>query len=126
MVAGEGAGSRLEDQIAAEIYKVANRTDLTPDELFVAGLRFIQSAKRSNFKKLLAPALAEWAREHWTYVIEKQQFYLRNPSTAVPPIKEALAASGAELAFVGKLLVAIEPAVNPRIDQQFREFLLSL
>jgi hypothetical protein len=99
---------------------------LTPDELFIASLRFVQAAKRSNFKKLLSSALAAWARECWAFAIAEQRFYLRNPSVTVPAIEDALAASDGDLAFVGKLLVAIQPAVNPRIDNEFREFLLSL
>jgi hypothetical protein len=126
MAMGESASDRLENQIALQIYKVANRADLTPDELLVAGVRFAQSAKRSSFKKLLAPALADWVRKCWAYAIEEQRFYLRNPSTAVPLIKEALTSSDVGLAFVGKLFVAIEPAVKSRFDQSFREFLLSL
>jgi hypothetical protein len=126
MATGDAANQRFEDLTAAEVHKIANRGDLTPDELFIASLRFVQAAKRSNFKKLLSSALAAWARECWAFAIAEQRFYLRNPSVTVPAIEDALAASDGDLAFVGKLLVAIQPAVNPRIDNEFREFLLSL
>jgi hypothetical protein len=126
MAAGEGAGDRHEDIIAVQIYKVVNRADVTPDDLFVAGLRFVEAAARSNFKRQLAPVLADWARERWAYSIEEQQFYLHNPLQTVPSIREALASSEAGLAFVGKLLVTIEPAVKPHLGKSFREFLLSL
>jgi hypothetical protein len=119
-------GDRLEDAIAAEIYKVAHRSDLDPDELFVAGLRFIQAAARSNFKSLLASVLGEWARARWSYVLREQRFFLRNPAATVGPIEEALAQPDTGLGFTAKLLVAAEAAVPTRFDQTFREFLRSL
>ncbi len=127
IMTGRGeVGERLDDYIAAEVHKVAARDDLTPDELLRAGIRFAQSAKRSNFQRFLTPVLAAWARERWTHAIEQQQFYLRNPSITVQPIKEILASPATGLSFVGKLLVAAVPAVKTRLDESFREFLLSL
>jgi hypothetical protein len=126
MATGETPGDRLEDYIAAEIYKVAHRSDLDPNELFVAGVRFVQAAARSNFKNLLVPLLREWAQVRWSYVLREQRFFLRNPAATVGPIEAALARSDTGLGFTAKVLVAAQPAVQTRIDQTFREFLLSL
>jgi hypothetical protein len=46
MATGEGGRDRLEDYTAGEIYKVAHRSDLDLNELFVAGVRFVPSFKR--------------------------------------------------------------------------------
>lgn len=126
MASGERPGDRLEDHVAAEIYRIATRTDLTTDDLFVACVRFVQSAAHSNFKSFLARPLAEWARTLWTGTIREQRFRLRLPFLTVPLIEQALASGDVGLTFAGKLLVTLEPAVNRPLDQSLRSFLLSL
>jgi hypothetical protein len=126
MDAGGGGDRRLSEIIAEEIYKVAHRDDLNPDELYVAGLRFAQAAKRSDFKKRLGKALGSWLRKRWTYVVNHQKFRLRCPAVTVPQLKDALTSSVEGLAFVGNVLLAAELAVSVRLSQDHRDFLKSL
>lgn len=126
MATGESRGNQDRMIVAKQVYAVVRASELTPEELYVAGVRFVQAAVASNFKAVLAPALARWARERWTYACEQQRFYMRSPGASVPAIKKAIASSDSGLAFVGRLLVAIEPAVRSQLDSKTREFLLSL
>jgi len=112
--------------VAVQIHRLVHRAVLTPDELFVANVRFVQWAKKSNLQRVLIPPLEAWARAAWTHAIEEQRFNLRSPTSSVPPIREALASSDTALKFLGKLIVSAEPAVHHKFDQTFRDFLLSL
>ena len=123
---GKAPGGRREDHITAEIHRIAMQTDLTADDIFVACVHLVQSAAHSNFKALVAVPLAEWARGLWTATIREQRFRLRRPLATVPPIERALASDEIGLRFSGRLLVAIDPAVNRPLSQSLREFLLSL
>ena len=126
MASGNGGDSELSPIVAVYIHRLINRADLVPDDLFMAGLRFLEAAKRSNFSRILAPALENWARERWAYAIEEQRFHLRNPVASVPSIREVLASRTTGLTFLGRLHVAVEPAVKINIPQVFREMLLGL
>jgi hypothetical protein len=105
---------------------VVHQAALTPDELFVACVRFVQWAKKSNLQRLLVPLLESWARAAWVRAIEEQRFYLRSPASSVPAIRGVLASTGTGLSFLGTLIVSAQPAVHHRFDQMFRDFLLSL
>ncbi len=126
IASGETSEKNLPPYVAVQIHHVIHNKHLTPDELFVAGVRFVQWAKKSSLQKVLGPAIAKWAREHWGHVIEQQTFNLRNPATSVPPIRDALASTESGLKFLGKLFVAAEPAMRTKFDNVFREFLLAL
>jgi hypothetical protein len=126
MASGKGGADQFDDSVAKQIHKVANRNDLVPDELFLAGVRFAQSIKRSSYKKALAVPLGNWARQIWKTVIAEQQFYLRNPSVTVPLIRQALESPEEGLGFLGKLFIASQPAVKHRFDSSFREYLKTL
>ncbi|MHC2313116.1 hypothetical protein ACVIHC_000162 [Bradyrhizobium diazoefficiens] len=126
MADGQSHEEKLPFYAAVEIHRVAHRATLTPDELFVANVRFVQWAKKSNLQRLLSPALEAWARAAWSYAIEEQQFNLRSPVSSVPPIREVLASTDTGLGFLGRLIVSAQPAVQHRFDQTFRDFLLSL
>lgn len=126
MVHEEINSDRLEDHIAAEIRKVSQRIDLDPDDIFVAGLRFIQGVKRSNFKRHLEQPFSKWMRERWQWALDQQRFLLRNPAQTSAAIELAAASDEADLGGAGKLLLAAEAAVRTRLDQTFRDFLGSL
>jgi len=128
MAGGQRRDEELASYTAIEVYRVAHQAALTPDELFVACVRFVQWAKNSTLQQVLVPPLEAWARAAWERVIEEQQFYLRYPATSVPAIREALASTGTGLGFLGRLIVSAEPAVHRRFgfDHAFRDFLLSL
>lgn len=125
MLEGHKDGSRVEEFTADVIYKVASDAGLTADELFVACIRFLQTAKRSNFRKLLTPLILDWAKSKWNYVIDEQRFYLINPTTTVPAIRDALNALDEELSSLGRLIVAIEPSMKTPLSQPFRDYLVS-
>jgi hypothetical protein len=126
MASGQTAEQRIRAYTAAQIHHVTGHAELTPDDLFIANVRFAQWAKRSVFAKVLAPALESWTRARWSAVIEEQRFNLRNPTTSVPPIHDALAASSRGVNFVGRLIVAAEPAVHARFEPNFRDYLRSI
>ena len=123
---GERRDEKLPSYIAIEVYRVAHQATLTPDELFVACVRFVQWAKNSNLQQVLVPPLEAWARAAWERAIEEQRFYLRSPASSVPAIREILASTGVGLGFLGRLIVSAQPAVQHKFDQTFRDFLLSL
>ena len=126
MAGGQSREEKLPYYAAVEIRRVAHRGILTPDELFVACVRFTQWAKKSNLQLVLIPSLEAWARAAWGRAIEEQRFNLRNPASSVPAIQEILASTGTGLSFLGRLIVSAQPAVQHRFDQTFRDFFLSL
>ncbi|CCD98879.1 hypothetical protein BRAS3809_2270008 [Bradyrhizobium sp. STM 3809] len=126
VAAGVSDEEELPFYVAVQVYYVAQHVDLTPDELFVASVRFAQWAKKSSLQKVLTPVIEGWARLRWSHVIEEQRFNLRSPASSVPPIRAVLESSETGLKFLGKLIVAAEPAVHHRFDRSFRQFLLSL
>jgi hypothetical protein len=123
---GDKTSERIEEYTAEQIFKACTQADLTPNELFIACVRFTQTTKSSNFKARLTPALIEWVRRKWSYVLDQQTFYLTNPTFNVPLIKAALGGLGNDLGQLGKLLVALEPALKTRLGDVFRKYLQSL
>jgi hypothetical protein len=126
MSTGEVAGSYDRLLIAIQIYRTARASTLTPEQLFASSVRFVQAATNSNFKRTLAPLLEKWCRERWQYVIEQQRFELWNPRMTVPPIEVALASPDTGLRYVGKLILAIEPALKATLDASLRSYMLAL
>ncbi len=123
---GNSAIQELAPFVAVQIRLVAEQPTLTPDELFVACVRFIQWAKKSNLQRVLTPAIEAWARAAWAHAIEEQRFNLRNPASTVFPIRRALESPDTGLTFLGRLVVAAQPAVHHKLGEAFRQFLLSL
>lgn len=126
MVSRQSRGDKLPSYVAVEIHRVAHEISLTPDELFGACVRFVQWARKSNLQRVLTPRLEAWARAMWAQVIEEQQFNLRSPASSIPPIREMLGSADTGLNFLGRLIVATEPAVHHKLDPTLRRFLLSL
>jgi hypothetical protein len=126
MASGQSREKHLPPYVAVEIHRVAHQAILTPDELFVACVRFVQWAKKSNLQRVLTPPLEAWARAAWAHAIEEQWFNLRSPASSVLPIHEVLISPHSGLNFLGKLVVSAQPAVHHKFDQSFRDFLLSL
>jgi hypothetical protein len=126
MARGESREENLASYTALEIHRVAHRAALTPNELFVACVRFVQWAKISSLRRILVPPLEAWARVAWEFAIEEQRFNLRSPSSSVPAIREVLASAATGLDFLGRLIVSAESAVQHRFEQTFRDYLLSL
>jgi hypothetical protein len=86
MANGQSHEEGLPPYVAVQIHQVAHQAVLTPDELFVACVRFAQWADKSNLQAVLTPPLEAWARAAWAHAIEEQRFNLRSPVGSVPPI----------------------------------------
>ncbi len=123
---GQNRENKFSSHVAVELHRVAHAAALTPDELFVSCLHFVQWAKKSNLQKVLTLLLEPWARAAWARAIEEQRFNLRNPVSSVPPIREMLRSTDTGLNFLGRLIVAAEPAVHSKLDPSLHHFLLSL
>ena len=107
MKSGRMIDERVQEYTGAQIHKVCTQDDLTPNELFVACVRFTQTTRSSNFKAPLTLLLINWAKRKWSYVLEQQTFYLTNPAYNVPLIETALKGIGNDLGALGKMLVVI-------------------
>lgn len=126
IAAGVSDEEELAPYVGVQVHYVAHHVNLTPDELFVACVRFVQWAKKSSLQRVLTPAIEVWARSRWSHAIEEQCFNLRSPASSVPPIHAALKSVDSGLAFLGRLIAAAEPAVHYNLGGAFRQFLLSL
>jgi len=123
-----GASTESGDRIivARAANFLAGRAGPAPEELFVGTVRFVQAANASNFRKFLLRELTPWVRSRWHDVTQNQRFRLRNPSATVAPIEEALNGQAGGMQYLGRLILAIEPAVSSRLDRKTREFMLAL
>jgi hypothetical protein len=126
IASGESPVQELAPFVAVQVHRVAEQSNLTPDELFVACVRFVQWAKKSNLQRVLAPAVEAWARAGWAHAIKEQRVNLRNPASTVRPIRAVLESSDTGLKFLGRLIVAAQPAVHHKLGETFRQSLLSL
>jgi hypothetical protein len=104
----------------------ARNAELTPDELFVASLSLVRIAARSDFKRMLGQSVAAWSRRKWRHAISQQTFLMSNPRVNLPAIQVELGETRQDLGFVGRLLLAAEPAVPTQLDKGYRDFLASL
>jgi len=89
-------------------------------------LNIIQFIARSTLNTVLAPLLADWLRERWTYAIEQQGFLLRNPSTNIPAIRQVIDMQENTLQYCAHLLATVAPAAKTRLDESFRTSLTDL
>jgi hypothetical protein len=119
-------GQPKEDTVAWRLFDALHERRLSPDALFAAGLRFVQFADTSQFKRQLAVHMRRWVHDCWTYVIEQQTFLLRNPRLTVPAIKVAINSADEGLGYVGKILLSVEPAISSKLDPSFRTYLGAL
>jgi hypothetical protein len=123
---GDGAqGEGVEYELASLVHIIEQRADVDPNTLFIAGVRFVEAAARSNFKELLADTVGNWVKISWTKAVQTQQFLLVNPKSTVPILKEAILTNDG-LAGAARILLAAEGAIKSRIDASFRDFLRSL
>jgi hypothetical protein len=119
-------GQPNEDTVAWRLFDTLHERRLSPEALFAAGLRFVQFADTSQFKRQLAVHMRRWMHDCWTYVIEQQTFLLRNPRLTVPDIKVAINSTDEGLGYVGKILLSVEPAISSKLDPSFRTYLCAL
>jgi hypothetical protein len=123
VMAGEATEQGSDLQL---IFYASRNAELTPNELLVASMRLLRIAARSVFKATLGRSMGAWSRAKWSHAISQQTFLMSSPRLNVPAIQAALDAAGDDLGFVGRLLLAAEPAVATRLDQGHRDFLAAL
>lgn len=97
-----------------------------PKDIWNAGVRFLEKARKSNFKVELIGPLATWVRERWTTISTQLKSQLVDPDNNVPPIKEALADERNDESFVAALLLASMAAVDMELTEDYQGFLKSI
>jgi hypothetical protein len=115
----------LPERIARVISGVARQVDLTPDEVFVAGLRFTQVATNTRLRPV-AQRLETWVRAKWSDIVIHQKFRLRNPRSTAHEIETALRSSSTGLPFIAHVLLAAESAVTTELPLTMRNSLRSI
>ncbi|TCG09227.1 hypothetical protein BZM27_06845 [Paraburkholderia steynii] len=108
--------------VCRAVHTVITRDSLTPDELFIVTLRFVQAVRQSSFSFVVLRELVPWARTAWERAIENR-FAIRNPRITIPSIQQALVVERLELATVAEILLAAEGAVSVRMAPELRETL---
>ena len=101
----------------------ARRKHVSPEEFWMAGLRFFESIDKSAFKKLLMVRLAKWLSTGWQRILADELFRLTRPRQTVPPIREVLAEPAVTRGFVSKLIVASGDAVGSPLSPEYRGYL---
>jgi hypothetical protein len=103
---------------------LANR-GLTPEQLFIVTLRFVQAIRQSAFSFQLVKRFVAWSRAEWIKIIENR-FAFRSPRITIPSIQSALARNHEDLSSIAALLLAAEDSVSVRLDPSLRAMLHSL
>lgn len=113
--------SDLDSEIAA-ILSLCLRSDrLSPDLLFLAGLRLLDWITQSPFKPVLIQHLAPWLRDQWRRVLQTERFLLYTPMSTVPAIEAVLNSQAEGEQFAARLALVAGVAVNVRLDNSLRE-----
>lgn len=112
------------DRIVADlIAKYLQDEELSPNEFWMAGLRFFEWANQSLFKDLLLPHLAAWQRKGWRQITHEERFRLSTPSLTVPRIEDVLNVSDDDERFLASLILATADAVGSPLGREYREML---
>lgn len=113
--------------VAAQIHRVSKGdTKLQPDEVFVAGIRFIARLNSSNLKKHIIPLLGEWMRTRWAFAMEHQTALLRSPAANRAAIEGVIAVKDDTLAYCAHLSLTVAAAATSRLATSFKEFLTQI
>ena len=121
---GKGAlEGELERVVAEKISKCLENEILSPDEFWIAGLRFFEWANQSLFKNLLLPRLAAWQRKGWLRITREEKFRLSAPSLTVPRIEDVLNVPGDDARFLAGLILATVDAVGSSLGREYHEML---
>ena len=121
---GKGAlEGELERIVADIIAKCLQDELLSPNEFWMAGLRFFEWANQSLFKDLLLPHLAAWQRKGWRRVTHEERFRLSTPTLTVPRIEDVLNVPDNNGRFLASLIVVTADAVGSPLGREYREAL---
>lgn len=113
--------------VAAQINRVSKGgAGLQPDEVFVAGIRFIARLNSSNLKSHVIPLLGQWMRTRWAFALEHQTALLRSPASSRPAIEGAISIKDDTLAYCAHLSLTVASAATSRLGTSFKEFLTQL
>jgi tetratricopeptide (TPR) repeat protein len=92
----------------------------TPKAYCIAGIRFFQQAKGSNFNNFLIPIIAAWQRSAWARIVTSETFNLSCPMQTAPLVKAALSLEGEDEIFLGALFLASANAAGVELPPELR------
>jgi hypothetical protein len=123
---GTQTGEALDEAVGAFIKDMLNEKAFDPRDVWNAGLRLLEKARKSNFVQELIGALAKWHRDRWGQIITQQLFNLTRPRATVPPIEDALRDDRNDQSFIASLLIAATGAVDLELDEAYGAHLQNL
>lgn len=128
MVGAEGRARDMAEAVARSVAEVAaaGGAPVDPDRALAATVRFTLRTPGSEFKDLLAPALARWTGRTWRGILDHHRFRLRSPHANAQAIEDALASAREGLAFSAGVALAAAPAVRTSMQGMVREALTRL
>lgn len=100
--------------------------EVEPKDIWNAGVRFLEKARKSNFKVELTEPLAAWNRARWTEITTQLKGLLVKPDETIPPIKEALADTRNDESFTAALLLSAMLSVDQELTEDYQGFLKSI
>lgn len=103
-----------------------NGVNPAPQDCFMAGLRFFQQARVSNFKGFLLPLIGASQRKLWGKIAASERFRLSRPLQTVPAVEAALADPKDDESFFATLFLATSDAVGMTIPNELRSILKEL
>jgi hypothetical protein len=95
-------------------------------ENWMAGLRFFERGRNSNFVSEIMFPLAKWHRDRWSETAEKGVAFLAHIEDNVPILREALAETRNDPPFIANLLLKAAPSVDMELTEDMEGFLRSL
>ena len=112
--------------VAHAIAAVSGPDALRVEQLFIAHMRLLEWARRSNHQKVALPALARRVRADWKTILAERRALLIMPTLNGPAIETALARETNDGVFVARVLLAAEPSVSLDLADDMRDFLISV
>lgn len=95
-------------------------------ENWMAGLRFFEKARNSNFKQEIMYPLARWTREKWEETADKGVAFLAHIEDNLPILRETLEDPRNDEAFIANLLLKMAPGVDTELTEDYQGMLRSL
>jgi hypothetical protein len=113
----------LDKAVSEAITLIRAGMHLEPRRSWEVGLRLFEQIRQSNFRKVLAPLLANWLREQWERIIANETFRLSRPMQTVPAIEASLAEDNKSEAFIASLLLTSAQAVGSPLAADYEKLL---
>ena len=93
---------------------------ISPERIWIAGLRILEWSKGSEFGGILVSALSGWMRSEWSRIVEAEGFRLVRPWKTVPVVMDTLGISKNDRSFAAKLLLATAEAAGVLLSSGYR------